>query len=151
MKDRIREIMESQHMTQQTFANFIQTSPASLSSIFNGRTKPTLNIVEAIRSKIPNININWLLFGEGKMYMDNSSVSQPESHGEGEAVLDFGIDSPEETQQPNLSSIPLQPVRNNRQEPIKTEIKYIDKPQRKITEIRVYFDDLTYESFEPKK
>src|SRR5574344_218547 len=151
MKDRIREIMESQHMTQQTFANFIQTSPASLSSIFNSRTKPTLNIVEAIRSKIPNININWLLFGEGKMYMDNSSVSQPESHGEGEAVLDFGIDSPEETQQPNLSSIPLQPVRNNRQEPIKTEIKYIDKPQRKITEIRVYFDDLTYESFEPKK
>ena len=48
MKERIKQIMESQHMTQQTFAQFIQISPASLSSIFNDRTKPTLAIVEAI-------------------------------------------------------------------------------------------------------
>lgn len=26
-------------------------------------------------------------------------------------------------------------------------VKYIDKPQRKITEIRVFFDDGTYETF----
>lgn len=31
MKDRIRLVMESQHMTQGTFANFIGMSPASLS------------------------------------------------------------------------------------------------------------------------
>ena len=48
MKDRIRQIMESKHMTQQVFAQFIEMSPASLSSIFSGRTRPTLNIVEAI-------------------------------------------------------------------------------------------------------
>ena len=51
MKDRIRQIMEAQHMTQQTFANFIGINAASLSSIFNERTRPTLNIVEAIKSK----------------------------------------------------------------------------------------------------
>lgn len=51
MKDRIKQIMESKHMTQQVFAQFIDMSPASLSSIFNGRTKPTLNIVEAIKRK----------------------------------------------------------------------------------------------------
>ena len=49
MKDRIKRLMESQHMTQQTFADFIGISSASLSSIFNGRTKPTLNTVEAIK------------------------------------------------------------------------------------------------------
>jgi hypothetical protein len=27
--------------------------------------------------------------------------------------------------------------------------KYIDKPQRKITEIRIFFDDGTYETFTP--
>ena len=62
MKDRIKQIMESKHMTQQVFAQFIDMSPASLSSIFNGRTKPTLNIVEAIKRKIPDINTNWLLY-----------------------------------------------------------------------------------------
>ena len=42
MKDRIRLVMESQHMTQQTFAQFIGISPAALSSIFNGHHKMTL-------------------------------------------------------------------------------------------------------------
>lgn len=30
------------------------------------------------------------------------------------------------------------------------EVKYIDKPQRKITEIRIFYDDQTWESFVPK-
>lgn len=34
---------------------------------------------------------------------------------------------------------------------VKTEVKYIDKPQRKITEIRIFFDDQTWETFVPKK
>ena len=34
---------------------------------------------------------------------------------------------------------------------VKTEVKYIDKPQRNITEIRIFFDDQTWETFVPKK
>jgi hypothetical protein len=30
---------------------------------------------------------------------------------------------------------------------VREVVKYIDKPQRKITEIRVFFDDGTYEVF----
>ena len=67
MKDRIRQIMESQHMTQQVFADYIGLAPATLSSIFNGRTRPTLNVVEALKRKIPNINFDWLMLGVGPM------------------------------------------------------------------------------------
>src|SRR3712207_7207160 len=70
MKDRIRLIMEGSHMNQQTFAQFIGMSSASLSSIFTGRTKPTLNIVEAIKNKIPDISTDWLMFGNGEMYIN---------------------------------------------------------------------------------
>ena len=31
------------------------------------------------------------------------------------------------------------------------EIRYIEKPARKITEIRIFFDDNTYETFRPEK
>ena len=75
MKDRIKKVMESQHMSQQTFAHSIGMSPASLSSIFNGRTKPTLNIVEAIKDKIPRISTDWLIFGKGDMYLSDSGHS----------------------------------------------------------------------------
>ena len=64
-------------MTQQTFADFIGISSASLSSIFTGRTKPTLNTVEAIKSKFTKINLDWLLYGQGPMFKDQ--VSEPNS------------------------------------------------------------------------
>ena len=75
MKDRIRQLMESQHMTQQTFSDFIGISSASLSSIFTGRTKPTLNTVEAIRSKFTKINLDWLMYGQGPMFKDQVTAS----------------------------------------------------------------------------
>lgn len=81
MKDRIRQLMESQQMNQQSFANFIGVSPASLSSILQERTRPTLNIVEAIRSKMPNLNTDWLMWGEGEMFQPGSTdaVKEPGS------------------------------------------------------------------------
>jgi hypothetical protein len=34
---------------------------------------------------------------------------------------------------------------------VREEIKYIEKPARKITEIRIFFDNGTYETFRPDK
>jgi transcriptional regulator with XRE-family HTH domain len=42
MKDRIKKIMESQHMTQKVFAQFTGISEGSLSGVFNDRTRPTI-------------------------------------------------------------------------------------------------------------
>lgn len=153
MKERIKRLMESLHMTQMNFAQFIGMSPASLSSIFNDRTKPTLNTVEAIKNKIPRINTEWLIFGTGGMYVEDNQEhigAIDNSHAEIEPVLDFGAEP--SVSESTISDPIVQPqTQNRRQEIIRSEIKYIDKPQRKITEIRVYFDDLTYETFEPKK
>lgn len=141
-------------MTQQVFAQFIEMSPASLSSIFNGRTRPTLNIVEAIKKKIPNINTDWLMFGSGDMYVQSGEPSSapPQQSAEiQEPTLDFGAsDLPTPKDAAPVTNF-HDSVRNTRPEIIREEIKYIDKPQRKITEIRVYFDDLTYETFVPAK
>lgn len=100
MKDRIRQLMESQHMTQQTFADFIGISTASLSSIFTGRTKPTLNTVEAIRSKFSTINLDWLMYGQGPMFkdqVDDSDVLTESNSQDGtlslEGALDFSSSS----------------------------------------------------------
>jgi transcriptional regulator with XRE-family HTH domain len=161
MKDRIRQIMESQHMTQQVFADYIQQSPATLSSIFNGRTRPTLNIVEAIKKKIPNISIDWLMFGSGDMYLpsseaDNGSYNQDDLGQNGSLptpnpMLEFEASSsptPQNgVQQTQLSNS----VRNTRLDLAPQEIKTIDKPQRRITEIRVFYDDQTWETFIPQK
>lgn len=153
MKDRIKQIMESQHMTQQTFANFLGMSAASLSSIFNERTKPTLNTVEAIRSKLPSINLEWLMFGKGPMYVDGKD-DQAEGDVDGR---------PNQTSEPMLDFTPTPEVAVSHQQPAsptgfrsvpnqsKNNLNYFDKTKRQITEIRVFYDDQTWESFLPKK
>jgi len=154
MKDRIRQIMESQHMSQQVFAQFIEMSPASLSSIFNGRTKPTLNMVEAIKRKIPDISTDWLMFGSGSMYLDAAQESpapaekSPDVHG---SLFDFA-DAPTPGPEIHASAPQISnSVKTTRQNPVREEIKIIDKPPRRVTEIRVFYDDQTWESFVPAK
>lgn len=161
MKDRIRQIMEAQHMTQQVFADFIGTNPATLSGIFNDRTRPTLNIVEAIKKKIPDINTDWLMFGTGQMYQYSSALSgdvqtapidnRLGGSASSEPMLDFGHAASSTPQSVVASSSSYNGVRNTQQILLRDEVKILDKPQRRVTEIRVYYDDQTWESFVPSK
>lgn len=95
MEERIKELMEAQHMNQQVFADFLGISSATLSSIFSKRTKVTLNTVKAIKDKFPTLNYSWLLDGVGPMFQDGKSAdanisSTPSSANSGEAFIDFG-------------------------------------------------------------
>ena len=75
MRERIRQVMDSMGLSQQEFAQKLGMSPASLSNIFNGRSNPTNNHVQAIHRAFPNINTNWLMFGEGTMLNDDAKKS----------------------------------------------------------------------------
>lgn len=158
LKDRIKLIMEDQHMTQQVFADFLQLAPATLSSIYTGRTRPTLNVVEAIKTKIPDISTEWLLWGSGDMYVSHPSASDFATSEQSEAASDPVLNF----DQPSLfmsSQAPTSASSTNFQQSVKSthsnygfdEVKKLDKPPRKVTEIRVYYDDQTYETFVPDK
>ena len=161
MKDRIRQLMETKNMTQQAFATFTGLSTATVCGILNERTKPTLATVEAINNKFPNINLDWLMFGKGPMFLeenkegDNSSTLQDGNAG-GEQSLDFCGDN----LQPDLFSGTVQRnasvntgTSNNQgaqRGGISANVVYKEKDSRKITEIRVFYDDQTWECFVPK-
>lgn len=151
-------------MTQNVFAQFLDMSPASLSSIFNDRTRPTLNTVEAIKKKIPDINVDWLLFGSGTMFTSAPPTDDHPSTG-GKSVEGSLFDDKRPTPAPSpsmfdfvdvpsgvtpQSTIP-NGVRNTRLNPTQDEVKIVDKPQRRVVEIRVFYDDQTWESFSPAK
>ena len=161
MKDRIRQIMESQHMTQQVFADFIGLAPATLSSIFNERTRPTLSVVEAIKKKIPNISTDWLMFGSGEMFVTSSApigdLFPTEEKGSNPVqsfqnpMLDFDQPQAPTPQQGSQPPYSFNSVKSTHPEIISQEIKTIDKPQRRVIEIRVFYDDQTWDTFVPQK
>lgn len=152
--------MEAQHMTQQVFAEFIGTTPATLSGIFNGRTRPSLNIVEIIKKKIPDISVDWLLFGTGDMYKPSTpplEIFSPEEKrlsGGGqvkESVIEFPPTSTPNSLSGHSANSVSNGVRNTPQNYWREDLKIVDKPKRHVTEIRVYYDDQTWESFVPSK
>lgn len=140
-------------MTQQTFANFIGMAPGTLSSIFNDRTRPTINIVEAIKKKLPDVSTDWLMFGEGSMY--NNKVSSPDQSDvpsqtvNNEPSLNFEQSS-SSLPENNMGGRAAHPESMSSR-PYSMEMKNINKQTRKITEIRVFYDDQTWESFVPSK
>jgi len=172
MKDRIRQVMSWAKLSQQDFATYLEISPASLSSIFNGRTNPTNNHVQAIHRAFPEINVSWLMFGEGEM-LPSGGEGSPSI---GDAVLSSSSQSPRvQTSELDLGatgtlfsdSAFISPAGNektpqnlgvNLQEAVRQaafisgvgkNAKNIDNQKRNIKEIRVFFDDGTYESFVP--
>jgi len=151
MKERIRQIQELQRMSQREFAAALGISPSSLSSIYNGHTSPTNNQVQAIHRRFPEINTDWLLFGDGDM-VRTSQDSQTGSSGdddESEGVRSADSPASQAISNPDGDSIqhPVSESALPNQVIIRETVKYVDKPQRKITEIRVFYDDGTFDTF----
>lgn len=163
MKERIRQIMEEAALSQQDFAVRLGISPASLSSIFTGRTNPTNNHVQAVHRAFPDININWLLFGEGEMRTGAApeTVASDGENGttgmetDGDLFSVFAADAA--IRSPHVDERVLKHPVSGRDAHMSRPVsgyplngeKNIDIVRRKVKEIRVFFDDGTYESFVP--
>lgn len=72
MKERIREIIDYLSITQAEFANRIGVQRANITHILTGRHKPSLDIIQKILEKFPEINAEWLILGKGEMLKDSS-------------------------------------------------------------------------------
>lgn len=78
MVNRIFTFIESLQLTPTEFADTIGVSRASISSIKTGRTQPTLSLVEKIKQRFPEIDINWLILGKGDAPIVNRSEQEIE-------------------------------------------------------------------------
>ena len=67
------------------FAEEIGIQPSGMSHILSGRNNPSLDFVMKVIRRWPEVNINWLMFGKGEMFVTQpvtqlsyaTSVSEP--------------------------------------------------------------------------
>lgn len=159
MKDRIKQIMEREQLSPKSFAEYIGVQQSTLSHIMNGRNKPSLEVVMRIHQAYRNINLEWLLYGIGQMEVHALDKKGEEGMSSGlsgvskEAYVPSLFDEnpfnrfEREKQPQTVVKMPHVPS----QEVVKQEIRYIEVPTKKITEIRIFFDDNTYEIFQAQK
>lgn len=168
--------MEYLQMKQKDFAAKIGISEASLSGVFNGRTRANNRHVEGIHNAFPQINLNWLMFGTGEMLnthqieqsptpSENATVNNDftpstnnasATNGTPEGGLSIFSAPTDKTSQ--TSTNPAIAANNSFSNELMQELIYLrelrdknllNKKVRKVLEIRVFFDDGTYESFTP--
>lgn len=153
MKDRIHKLMTDQHLQQNTFAELLGLSAGTLSGIFTGRTQPTLATINAIKAKFPKLRTDWLMYGTGPMFDDEkapvgdaapAASPTPQAGRQIAGIEPTLFSAPPATASPHGVGATL----NNHSQEV---VKFVEKPQRKITEIRIFYDDQTWETFVPKK
>ena len=68
MNTRLKQFIAAENITQAQLADNLNVVRASVSHILAGRNKPGYDFICGLMSHYPNLNIEWLMFGKGKMY-----------------------------------------------------------------------------------
>lgn len=143
MNTRLKQFLAAENITQAQFADTIDVVRASVSHVLAGRNNPSYDFLKALMSKYPRLNMEWLMFGKGKMYKD---AGEPESPVQVNDGLLFTDDEPVRD-----SVISEQIDDSPATTPATTEIKTADNPpqhvvtQRKVSKIIVLFDDGSFQ------
>ena len=71
MHDRIKIWIESKGLKSSRFADKIGVNRATISHILSGRNKPSIDFLHKLISSFPDLNLNWIVSGEGFMYIND--------------------------------------------------------------------------------
>lgn len=144
MNNRLKQFLAAENITQAQFADTLNVVRASVSHVLSGRNNPGFDFMKAMMAKYPRLNIEWLIFGKGKMYKD---ADLPKEEPIEEVGLFPSYDPeptlriPEFVQEDILpDSIPSSTEINDIDNTIQSIVK-----QRKVSKIIVLFDDGTYQ------
>ncbi len=67
INQRIEVLKNHFKLSNVEFAEKIEVQPSTLSHIFSGRNRPSVDFILKIRRVFPTVSLNWLLLGEGSM------------------------------------------------------------------------------------
>lgn len=169
-KERIEAIMSYFHMNNVSFCNKVGLNQATLSNILSGRTNPSLPVMRNILDAFPEISPVWMFVGQGEMLAADNKTVDAANDDSNSAPNDLfsGVGQGEETDLfSGMSQVPSAPSASAGRQPssglrqsaapqmpqinvsdiVTGVVSQLQKPTRKIIEVRIFFDDGTFETF----
>ncbi len=142
---RIKHLMENEDLTAGAFADKIGVQQSTVSHTLTGRNNPSLDFIMKVHQAFNYINLDWLLYGSGEMITQQEKSPTPPNanlfNGNAQNVSHPAIFLE------NCKDMALENLEKVAEKPKQQEVRYIEKPPKRITEIRVFYDDNTYEIF----
>ena len=68
MNKRLQQFLNAENISQSQFADTLNVARAGVSHILAGRNKPGFDFIESLILHYPDLNIEWLITGKGRMY-----------------------------------------------------------------------------------
>jgi transcriptional regulator with XRE-family HTH domain len=80
MNIRFKKWMKSVDINANNLALLINVNRSTISHILSGRNKPSIDILDKIIDKYPDLNTNWLISGVGNISINNKSELLDKKH-----------------------------------------------------------------------
>lgn len=77
--NRVKKIILHYELSAATFADKIGVQRSSISHLLKGRNKPSLDFILKVIEAFPDVDLNWLLFGNGSFLESPSENQEPPS------------------------------------------------------------------------
>lgn len=148
-KDRLATVIQHENVSAKQFAEEVGIQPGTVSNILNGRNKPSLEVMQKVLKRYPQLSSDWLISGEEPMYRKKND-SQPTLLFD--IPTEMPIDSEHATYTPKGDSETKNaPTDNNvnpqRSNPNLPFITQHTQNGKRIQKIVVFFDDGTFEEY----
>ncbi len=155
IKDRFRMIMERENLTDGAFAKSINVAQATISHILGSRNKyPSTEVILRLHKRYSDINLEWLLTGKGNMSnipSYNSQMTAKDDYADCPLFAEKAENPPAvQVEMKKSKERPIESPRNDTKNIGEQNVMHKERPLKKITEIRIFFDDNTYEIFKPE-
>jgi transcriptional regulator with XRE-family HTH domain len=137
MKDRLKELLEKEHLSAKDFALLVDVQQSAVSHLLSGRNKPSMDVIQKIIRVFKHINPTWLLLGEGGMYKSIKPVQG--SLFEEKITTDVNFEPTKPQNHQNTGSIVNENAVNQQDTAVSTE--------KKIIRVVVYFSDNSFAEF----
>lgn len=128
MNKRLSSFLAAENITQTQLADTLKVAKASVSNILAGRNKPGFDFLESLSLHYPELSLDWLINGRGKMYKDADKVVPDTEKGPEEDEITLF-----EPEEPKVTAL--------------DELKEQPDNQRTVTRITLFFSDGTYQEF----
>ena len=70
MKEKLEFLLRTKSLTATTLARLLEIQPSGISHILSGRNKPSFDLVVKILRAFPDINPDWLILDDERVYRD---------------------------------------------------------------------------------
>ncbi len=160
---RIKELIESQELSNSEFAKQTNINPAIVSHILSGRNKPSLQVIQSIKDTFTNVNLDYLINGSGSLYNGFTNVNEqkitpdlPLQAGfdfpmEGLRVASLGQPSPAPSSEskPAQADTATEQMSAEKQAPAKAVNTTNKVEDQEIEQIVIFYRDGSFKAYRP--